>query len=287
MGFQEERELFSDNFKIYLKEIASLPILTEYDKKKLQPLIQTSLEARNRMIEGHLKLVVAIALNFFNARNHLKEGLSIMDLVQAGNEGLVYATKTYDIKRNSSFTTCAYYWIRQHIYWYICKNSRTIRVPENVLKELSKYKQTVEQLEFKLNRPPSFKEIAEEMHISENRAKQLFFYLDDAISFDSTIQGDDEEFSSFIGSSQLTVEEIILKKEAVQLIRSRLNKLTNKQRCVVSKYYGFNNGEPKKFYEIAKEMKTTYQAAQQLHTTAIKRLRRPKNIKPLVDYFKV
>ena len=267
----EEKDFLENNYKIYLSEIKNIPQLSKEEETKFLSVMKTDEYARNRIIESYLMFVVLIAKKYW------KKDLSLMDLIQEGNLGLQHATHKYDAAKKASFSSYAYFYIRKYILTYIYEKTRQIRIPASLLKDIYRYKKTLILLEAKLNRLPTINEIATEMKVSSNRIHEIFFYLNDSRSFSEIINEDSRtELGNLVKNNSYSVEEIFFENEFKTQIKYLIenSKLTDKEKNLIFKHYGFYSNHPMNFNKFALEVGTTHQAVHSLHKNALKKLRK-------------
>ncbi|MFA5072987.1 MAG: sigma-70 family RNA polymerase sigma factor [Nitrospirota bacterium] len=259
-----------DAIKYYLKEIRKTPLLTFEEEQELARRIeQGDQEARARMIEANLRLVVAIGKKYIN------RGLQFSDIIEEGNLGLIRAVEKFQYRRGFKFSTYASWWIRQSIERAIVNQTRTIRLPVHIAEIVNIYLRTVRQLTQSLNRDPSLEEIAKKMKSTVDKVRSISQVVRETYSLDMLI-GDQEED---------TLKDILRDTNAVNPaslsddIRRRehiddwLQQLSVSERKVIELRFGLVDGEPRTLDAIGKEFGITRERVRQIETQALNKLR--------------
>ena len=277
-----ESDSVTDNLKTYLQEINRRPLLTAEEERELAKRISRGdSQAKEIFIESNLKLVVSIA------KRYTGRGLSLLDLIQEGNVGLIKAVETFDVNRGCKFSTHATWWIRQAITRAIENHAKTIRIPAHLFQKIRDYKNSVANLEIKLNRQPTINEIADEMGMSIAEVTKLHQLQYDTISMNILI-GDDEdtELENFIPASVEAPEEEAIVSSMQLQVRKLLEdcNLKSREKEVLLLRYGFNNNTPMTIEEISKIFNISRERVRQIESKALMKIRRSKHIKALVEY---
>ncbi|ODN42412.1 RNA polymerase sigma factor RpoS [Piscirickettsia litoralis] len=260
-----------DATQLYLGEIGFSPLLSAEEEVYYSRRAQRGdQDARRRMIESNLRLVVKIA------RRYINRGLSLLDLVEEGNLGLIRAVEKFDPERGFRFSTYATWWIRQTIERAIMNQTRTIRLPIHVVKELNLYLRAARQLSQLLDHEPSPEEIAELLDKPVEDIKKILV-LNERISSVDSMWGDEvekslldsiaEENSGSEPASWMESEDI---KEHLD---QWLNELTDKQRSVVMRRFGLRGHEAATLEQVGREIGLTRERVRQIQVEALKRLR--------------
>lgn len=271
-----------NDVRTYIMEVVKIPLLNLEEERELgYRILNNDEEAKNRLIESNLKLVISVAKNYQN------RGVSLLDLIQEGNLGLIEAVNRYDVRLGFKFSTYAIWWIRQKIARSIANSSRNIRIPVHYYEKINKYRRTYNELELKLRRKPTSIEIANEMNISIEEAKRIEFYQDDTVSLNALVgEKKDAQLEDYIPSEKDTTEEIVFKKTMQHEVRKILEKcnLSSREIDVLMLRNGFNNNEELTLGEIGKKYGITRERVRQIEAKALLKLRRSKYIKELAVF---
>lgn len=260
-----------DATQIYLNEIGFSPLLTAQDEVHYARLALKGDEAaRTKMIESNLRLVVKIS------RHYLNRGLPLLDLIEEGNLGLMRSVEKFDPDRGFRFSTYATWWIRQTIERALMNQTRTIRLPIHVLKELNIYLRAARQLTQKLDHEPSAEEIADMLDVPLEDVEKLLNLNDKVTSFDSPI-GHDENKSLLdtIPDENSTNPAIVLTDENLKLqLEEFLDELTENQQQVIARRFGLRGFEKATLEEVGAEIDLTRERVRQIQVEALKSLRK-------------
>ncbi len=266
----------------YLKEIGRIPVLSKEEERKLFVRInEGDSEAKDLFIKSNLKLVVSIA------KKYTDRGLSLLDLIQEGNLGLMLAVDKYDVNKGFKFSTYATHWIRQAITRSIANKGRNVRISAHMYEKISQYKQIVTKMEDKLVRNPTIKEIAKEMDLSVSDVSMLRNFQVDTVSLNTYVGEDEEsELEDFIPSNSDTPEEIFMNDSLQSQVKILFEKckLRPNEIDVLMLRYGFNDKEPMTLEEIGEKYNVSRERIRQIQVGAIKKIRRSMYIKELAVY---
>lgn len=268
-----------DTFKLYLSTMPSL--LTEDEEKKLiERISKGDEEARKLLVEHNLRLSVAIA------KRYTKPGLSLNDLVQEGNMGLMMAADKYISEYDCKFSTYAVWWIKQKITRYIADNSRTVRIPvymNDIIYKMNKMKKT---LETQLNREITKEELAIALNIPLKKLYQIEKYGADTISLETKVnKGDGEdsaELGNFVEDENAQFEARIIKNLYLNELSDTIfngEVLNDREKLVLQYRYGFIDGEPKTLEEVGKVFDLTRERVRQIEKNALKKLSQSGTLK--------
>lgn len=260
-----------DSIQRYLNEIGFVPLLTPDEEKHYARLTQRGDEAaRKRMIESNLRLVVNIA------RRYKPRGMSLADLIEEGNLGLMRAVEKFDPERGFRFSTYAIWWIRQTIERAIMNQARTIRLPINVVKDLNGCLRAARELTQHLDHEPSSAEIARRVDKSAQEVSRLMGLNERVASVDVPLGPDsDTSLVDTIADDPGRDPSEALQAELVhQRIAAWLNHLTDKQREVLVRRFGLLGHESSTLEEVGREIGLTRERVRQIQVEALKRLRR-------------
>ena len=260
-----------DPTRLYLNEIGASPLLTAAEEVKYSRLAQAGSEAgRKRMIESNLRLVVKIA------RRYTNRGLAFLDLIEEGNLGLIRAVEKFDPERGFRFSTYATWWIRQTIERAIMNQTRTIRLPIHVVKEINCYLRAARSLAQKLDHEPSAEEIAELLHKPIQDVEAMLGLNERIASTDSMILNDPARtlLDTLADEQAEDPSEVIAVEEVHVNIEECLAQLSDKQREVVERRFGLHGYSVSTLEEVGKEIGVTRERVRQIQMDALKKLRK-------------
>jgi len=259
-----------DAIKYYLREIRKTPLLTFDQEQALAKRIeQGDQEARARMIEANLRLVVAIGKKYIN------RGLQFSDIIEEGNLGLIRAVEKFQYERGFKFSTYASWWIRQSIERAIVNQTRTIRLPVHIAEIVNSYMRAVRQLTQKLGREPQMDELAKKMKVTVDKVRSISQVVRETYSLDMLIGDQEEDTLKDIlqdnnALSPASVSDEIRRREHID---DWLQQLTVSERKVIELRFGLTDGEPKTLDSIGKEFGITRERVRQIETQALNKLR--------------
>ncbi|MDB6063163.1 MAG: polymerase sigma factor RpoS [Verrucomicrobiaceae bacterium] len=259
-----------DATQIYLNEIGFSPLLTPEEEVYFARLsLKGDAAGRKRMIESNLRLVVKIA------RRYVNRGLSLLDLIEEGNLGLIRAVEKFDPERGFRFSTYATWWIRQTIERAIMNQTRTIRLPIHVVKELNVYLRAARELTQKLDHEPSAEEIADLLDKPVEDVKRMLGLNERVTSVDTPLGHDsDKSLLDTIPDQQVSDPAELLQDEDMRTsISEWLDELTEKQREVVARRFGLRGYEASTLEEVGREIGLTRERVRQIQVEALRRLR--------------
>ncbi len=264
----QPREL--DATRLYLGEIGFSPLLSAEEEVYFSRLLQKGDEAaRKRMIESNLRLVVKIA------RRYMNRGLPLLDLIEEGNLGLIRAVEKFDPERGFRFSTYATWWIRQTIERGLMNQTRTIRLPIHVVKEINVYLRAARQLAQSLDREPSPEDVAEMLDKPIEDVKRMLGLNERIASVDSPRgPGSDRPLLDSIPDLSTPDPAVLLQDRDVQLhVDTWLGKLSDKQRSVVERRFGLHGREIATLEQVGNELGVTRERVRQIQIEALRRLR--------------
>ena len=259
-----------DATQLYLNEIGFSPLLTPEEEVHFARLAQKGDPAgRKRMIESNLRLVVKIA------RRYVNRGLSLLDLIEEGNLGLIRAVEKFDPERGFRFSTYATWWIRQTIERAIMNQTRTIRLPIHVVKELNVYLRAARELTQKLDHEPSAEEIANLLEKPVGEVKRMLGLNERVSSVDVSLGPDSDKtlLDTLTDDRPTDPCELLQDDDLSQSIDQWLSELTDKQREVVVRRFGLRGHESCTLEEVGQEIGLTRERVRQIQVEALKRLR--------------
>ncbi len=300
-----------DPVRMYLKEIGKVPLLTaeqEIDlakameagldaekalaedegknklsdakKKELKQIIYEGDEAKKRLAEANLRLVVSIA------KRYVGRGMLFLDLIQEGNLGLIKAVEKFDFRKGFKFSTYATWWIRQAITRAIADQARTIRIPVHMVETINKLIRVSRQLLQELGREPLPEEVAKEMNLSVERVREILKISQEPVSLETPIgEEEDSHLGDFIQDDNVPVPAdaaafTLLKEQLVEV----LDTLTEREQKVLRLRFGLDDGRARTLEEVGKEFNVTRERIRQIEAKALRKLRHPSRSRKLKDY---
>ena len=260
-----------DATRMYLSEIGFSPLLTAQEEVYFaRRVLQGDAAARNRMVESNLRLVVKIA------RRYMNRGLSLLDLIEEGNLGLIHAVEKFDPERGFRFSTYATWWIRQTIERALMNQTRTIRLPIHIIKEINGYLRVTRQLTQSLDHEPSAEEIAQVMGKSVADVKRMLQLNERVASVDTPI-GKDEDRSlldAIPDDNNPDPSQLLQDADLNEKLDLWLDQLNDKQRIVVKRRFGLGGQEKATLEQVGNEIGVTRERVRQIQIDALRRLRK-------------
>ena len=259
-----------DATQLYLSEIGFSPLLTaEEEVFFARRALRGDIASRQRMIESNLRLVVKISRRYSN------RGLALLDLIEEGNLGLIRAVEKFDPEKGFRFSTYATWWIRQTIERAIMNQTRTIRLPIHIVKELNIYLRTARELAQKLDHEPSAEEIAEQLDKPVEDVSRMLRLNERISSVDTPIAGDSEKslLEILTDENESTPETTLQDNNLKENIVKWLFELNAKQREVLARRFGFLGYEAETLEEVGKEIGLTRERVRQIQVEGLKRLK--------------
>ena len=260
-----------DATRMYLSEIGFSPLLTAQEEVYFaRRVLQGDAAARNRMVESNLRLVVKIA------RRYMNRGLSLLDLIEEGNLGLIHAVEKFDPERGFRFSTYATWWIRQTIERALMNQTRTIRLPIHIIKEINGYLRVTRQLTQSLDHEPSAEEIAQVMGKSVADVKRMLQLNERVASVDTPI-GKDEDRSlldAIPDDNNPDPSQLLQDADLNEKLDLWLDQLNDKQLIVVKRRFGLGGQEKATLEQVGNEIGVTRERVRQIQIDALRRLRK-------------
>lgn len=248
--------------------------------KTLQRDVDKGSDAKKRLAEANLRLVVSIA------KRYVGRGMLFLDLIQEGNLGLIKAVEKFDYKKGYKFSTYATWWIRQAITRAIADQARTIRIPVHMVETINKLIRVSRQLLQELGREPSPEEIAKEMNMPVERVREILKISQEPVSLETPIgEEEDSHLGDFIKDDNVPVPAdaaaFTLLKEQLEEV---LGTLTEREQKVLTLRFGLEDGRARTLEEVGKEFNVTRERIRQIEAKALRKLRHPSRSRKLKDY---
>ena len=270
-----------DPVRMYLKEIGKVPLLTPEEEQELaRRMADGDEEAKRRMAEANLRLVVSIA------KRYVGRGMLFLDLIQEGNLGLIKAVDKFDYTKGYKFSTYATWWIRQAITRAIADQARTIRIPVHMVETINKVIRVSRQLLQELGHDPSAEEIAEEMGMPVDKVRDILKIAQEPVSLETPIgEEEDSHLGDFIpdedASEPSEAASFSLLREQLMTV---LDTLTPREKKVLELRFGIVDGRTRTLEEVGKEFNVTRERIRQIEAKALRKLRHPSRSKKLKDF---
>ena len=271
----------TDPIREYLKEIGSIPLLTQEQEQDLaKRKSEGDAEAGKKLVEANLRLVVSIA------KRYTGRGMSFLDLVQEGNIGLMKAVEKFDYTKGYRLSTYATWWVKQSVTRALADQSRTIRLPVHMVEAVNRIRKAQRALAVKLGREPSNEEIGKEVGMSEKRVTELMQSSGDTVSLETPVGHEDgSNLGDFVAddsnaSTEEKAESVFLREEIEQMLQG----LNPREREVIILRFGLESGHPLTLEEVGKRFKVTRERIRQIETAALRKLRNPSRSKKIRDF---
>jgi len=275
-----EEGYLSDPVRMYLREIGRVPLLTYEEEVVLAKRVEKSdKRARERLINANLRLVVSIAKKYVN------RGLTLLDLIEEGNIGLMRAVMKYDWRRGFKFSTYATWWIRQAITRAIADQARTIRIPVHMVETINKFNRISRKLMQELGREPTPEEVAMEMEITVEKVREIIKVSQEPASLEAPVgEEEDSRLGDFIQDAGASPTDQATQALLKDHIREVLESLSPREAKVLEYRFGLEDGKQRTLEEVGKEFGVTRERIRQIEAKAIRKLRHPTRAKKLRDY---
>ena len=271
----------NDPVRMYLKEIGRISLLSPEEELELSEKVAAGdEEAKNKLAESNLRLVVSIA------KRYVGRGLLFLDLIQEGNIGLMKAVDKFDCDKGYKFSTYATWWIRQAITRALADQARTIRVPVHMVETINKMSRIQRQLTLELNREPSEEELAKKMGISIDKVREVIKISQEPVSLETPIgEEDDSHLGDFIkDESSMSPEEYATNEILKEEIKSVLMTLQVREQEVLELRFGLIDVTCHTLEEVGKKFNVTRERIRQIEAKALRKLRHPSRAKKLKDF---
>jgi RNA polymerase primary sigma factor len=288
-----------DPVRMYLREIGRVPLLSAEEEVRLAKrmergrlellkpaanrdylLIEDGEEAQRRLTEANLRLVVSVA------KKYIGRGMSLLDLIQEGNIGLIRAVEKFDYTKGYKFSTYATWWIRQAITRAIADQARTIRIPVHMVETINRLIRISRRLLQDLGREPTSEEIAEQMEISPEKVREIIKVSQEPVSLETPIgEEDDSHLGDFIEDhTALAPADAASHQLLKEQVEDVLESLTERERKVLQLRFGLDDGRSRTLEEVGKEFHVTRERIRQIEAKALRKLRHPSRSRKLKDY---
>lgn len=271
----------TDPIREYLKEIGSIPLLTQEQEQELaKRKALGDLHAGQKLVEANLRLVVSIA------KRYTGRGMSFLDLVQEGNIGLMKAVEKFDYTKGYRLSTYATWWVKQSVTRALADQSRTIRLPVHMVEAVNRVRRAQRMLAVRLGREPSNEEIGKEIGMSEKRVTELMQSSGDTVSLETPVGDEDgSNLGDFVAddanaSTEEKAESVFLREEIDQMLQG----LNPREREVIILRFGLESGHPMTLEEVGKRFKVTRERIRQIETAALRKLRNPSRSRKIRDF---
>lgn len=272
-----------DSVQMYLREIGKVPLLTADQEIELAKRIeQGDSEARKRLAEANLRLVVSIAKKYTGRKN-----LSLLDLIQEGNLGLFRAVEKFDYRKGFKFSTYGTWWIRQAITRALADQSRTIRIPVHMVETINKFTQIQRRLLQDLGRDPLPEEIASEMDLPVEKVRHIMKISQETVSIDASVGDDDEDstLKDFIEDEVTITPQQSAGRELLQEhVQEILGDLTPREQKILEMRFGLLDGVTHTLEEVGREFDVTRERIRQIEAKALEKIREHHKVRKLRDY---
>ena len=271
----------NDPVRMYLKEIGVVPLLTNEEEKELALAVEAGdIEAKQRLAEANLRLVVSIA------KRYVGRGMQFLDLIQEGNMGLMKAVDKFDYSKGFKFSTYATWWIRQAITRAIADQARTIRIPVHMVETINKLVREQRNLLQEYGQEPTPEQIAEKMDMTPDKVREILKIAQEPVSLETPIgEEDDSHLGDFIEDEVIEnpvdyTTRIVLREQLDEV----LDTLTDREENVLRLRFGLDDGKMRTLEDVGKVFNVTRERIRQIEAKALRKLRQPSRSKPLRDF---
>ena len=271
----------NDPVRMYLKEIGVVPLLTNEEEQELAILVeQGDTEAKQRLAEANLRLVVSIA------KRYVGRGMQFLDLIQEGNMGLMKAVDKFDYTKGFKFSTYATWWIRQAITRAIADQARTIRISVHMVETINKLVREQRNLLQELGQDPTPEQIAERMDMTPDKVREILKIAQEPVSLETPIgEEDDSHLGDFIEDEVIEnpvdyTTRVVLREQLDEV----LDTLTDREENVLRLRFGLDDGKMRTLEDVGKVFNVTRERIRQIEAKALRKLRHPSRSKPLRDF---
>ena len=270
-----------DPVRMYLKEIGTVPLLSAEEELELaKRKAEGDEKAKDRLIEANLRLVVSIA------KRYTGRGMSFLDLVQEGNLGLMKGVQKFDYTKGYKLSTYATWWIRQSVTRALADGARTIRVPVHMVETINKIAKMQRKLTLDLGYEPKTSELAKALGMPEEKVEEILQIAREPASLETPIgEEDDSNLGDFVADQNIVtpeqnVESVMLREH----IDTLLEDLKERERQVIVRRFGLDDGHPRTLEEVGREFNVTRERIRQIEAKALRKLRNPVRSKRIKDF---
>ena len=278
----EHREEVSeqDTVRMYLKEIGKIPLLTPEEEQELARRYQEGdEEAGRRLAEANLRLVVNIA------KRYTGRGISLLDIIQEGNLGLMKAIEKFNVDKGFKLSTYATWWIRQSITRAIADQSRTIRIPVHMVETINRIMKTTRRMTLELGREPTTEEVAKRLDMPVAKVVEIMQIALEPVSLETPVgEEDDSHLLDFIEDEKMMPADAATLQIWKEEMAQAMDMLSEREQKVLRMRFGFDDGKPKTLEEVGREFQVTRERIRQIEGKALRKLRHPSRSRRLRDY---
>ncbi len=270
-----------DPVRMYLKEIGRVPLLSPEEEKELaERMAQGDEEAKNKLVEANLRLVVSIA------KRYVGKGMFFLDLIQEGNIGLMKAVEKFDYEKGFKFSTYATWWIRQAITRAIADQARTIRIPVHMVETIHKVSRYSRQMLQELGREATAEEIGAKMNMPADKVREIMKIAQDPVSLETPIgEEEDSHLGDFIPDEEAPQPAEIASATILrEVIERELHTLTPREELVIKLRFGLLDGRSRTLEEVGTQFNITRERIRQIEAKALRKLRHPSRARHLKGF---
>lgn len=270
-----------DPVRMYLKEIGRVPLLSPEEEKELaERMAQGDEDAKNKLVEANLRLVVSIA------KRYVGKGMFFLDLIQEGNIGLMKAVEKFDYEKGFKFSTYATWWIRQAITRAIADQARTIRIPVHMVETIHKVSRYSRQMLQELGREATAEEIGEKMNMPADKVREIMKIAQDPVSLETPIgEEEDSHLGDFIPDEEAPQPAEIASATILrEVIERELHTLTPREELVIKLRFGLLDGRSRTLEEVGTQFNITRERIRQIEAKALRKLRHPSRARHLKGF---